>query len=253
MKLKTTLRPLAVATTLAVSAMAVPTIASADMSANIGVYSKYILRGITNAPEQDSPAVQGGFDWSGESGLYAGYWGSTLGYADEILPATTPATYKSNGFENDFYGGYASSMGDISYDVGLIYYKYINISNADAAEIKGRLGYGPVTAGFNYLTKDVTWGNKGDTYWTLAYSTDLPKGFSLGALASYYTYKDSGKYIASTPKSGAFRDLELSLSHPIGNSGADMTMTYIAGGKDRNGVDQKNAITFGISYGFDIK
>ena len=244
MKLKTTLRPLAVATTLAVSAMAVPTIASADMSGNIGVYSKYILRGITNAPEQDSPAVQGGFDWSGESGLYAGYWGSTLGYAD---------AGKSNGFENDLYGGYASKFGDFSYDVGVIYYKYMNISNADAAEIKGRLGYGPVTAGFNYLTKDVAWGNKGDVYWTLAYSTDLPKGFSLGALASYYTYKDSGKYIASTPKSGAFRDLELSLSHPIGTSGADMTMTYIVGGKDRNGVDQKNAITFGLSYGFDIK
>ena len=100
MKLKTTLRPLAVATTLAVSAMAVPTIASADMSGNIGVYSKYILRGITNAPEQDSPAVQGGFDWSGESGLYAGYWGSTLGYAD---------AGKSNGFENDLYGGSTTS------------------------------------------------------------------------------------------------------------------------------------------------
>jgi len=248
MKLKTTLRPLAVATTLAVSAMAVPTIASADLSGNIGVVSKYILRGNTSSLENDNAALQGGFDWSGASGLYAGYWGSSLGYSD---------AGKSNGFENDLYGGYAGSAGDFSYDIGLIYYKYINIANADAAEIKGRLGYGPVTAGFNYLTKDVVWGNKGDTYWTLAYSTDLPKGFSFGATAGYYTYKKTGKYETVTPlnttKSGAFRDLDLSLSHPIGNTGADMTLTYIVAGKLRDGTNLKNGVTLGISYGFDIK
>ena len=57
----------------------------------------------------------------------------------------------------------------------------------------------------------------------------------------------------NTTKSGAFRDLDLSLSHPIGSTGADMTLTYIVAGKLRDGTNLKNGVTLGISYGFDIK
>ncbi|MEJ2345866.1 MAG: TorF family putative porin [Gammaproteobacteria bacterium] len=244
MKLTTKLRPLVAATAIGMATMAAPLAHADSFTGNIGVVSKYILRGITNSPENDNAALQGGLDYGFDNGIYLGYWGSSLGYSD-------PG--KSNGFENDLYGGYAGKFGGFSYDVGVIYYKYVNIDNADGAELKGTVGYGPFTLGANYLTKDVTWGNKGDTYWTVDYSHDLPKGFSFDALLGYYTYKDSGKYIASSAKSGAFRHLNLSLSHPIGNTGADWNVTYIIGGKDRDGVDQKNAVTLGVSYGFDIK
>ena len=237
------IRPLAMTGVLATAGLMTPMAAQAELSGNIGIFSQYVLRGITNAAEDDSVALQGGFDWANDTGFYAGYWGSSLGYSD-------PG--KADGFENDLYGGFAGQAGPVSYDIGAIYYYYINIDDADTFEIIGRLGVGPVTFGFNYLTDDVLWGNQGDIYWTAAFETDLPKGFSFGATLGYYTYEDSGKYIASSENDSAFRHLDLTLSHPIGNTGADMSVSYIIGGEDRDGNDQDNAVVFGVSYGFDI-
>lgn len=217
--------------------------AEAAFTGNIGVYSKYILRGITNAPENDDPSIQGGVDYAHDSGLYLGYWGSNLGYSDPGEP---------NGFENDFYGGYAGSAGPVNYSIGLIKYIYINLDNFDGLEAVGTLGAGPVTLGFKYLTNDVGWGNQGDTYWTLGYKTALPADFSFAATLGYYTYEDSGKFIASSEEDSAFRHLDLNISHPIGNTGATAGLTYVIGGKDRNGVDQDNDVVLNITYAFDI-
>ncbi len=217
--------------------------AEAAFTGNIGIYSKYILRGITTVPENDEPSIQGGVDYTHDSGFYLGYWGSNLGYAD-------PG--KSNGFENDFYGGYAGSAGPVNYSIGLIKYVYIHLDNFDGLEAVGTVGTGPVTLGFKYLTDDVVWGNKGDTYWTLGYKTALPMDFSFGATLGYYHYKDSGKYIASSSENFAFRHLDLNLSHPIGNTGATAGITYVIGGKDRNGVDQDNDVVLNIGYVFEF-
>jgi uncharacterized protein (TIGR02001 family) len=228
----------------AINAPLLSTMAQADsFTGNIGVASKYILRGITNSPENDNAALQGGFDYAFTNGLSIGYWGSSLGYSD-------PG--KSKGFENDFYGGYDNSIGDFHYGIGIVHYAYVNISNSDGTEGYGKIGYGPVTFGAKTLLQDVAWGNKGDTFWTLDYSADLPKGFKFGTTLGYYTYKNSGKYIASTVEKNAFRYADINLSHAIGKTGADVGMHYIIGGKDRNGVDQKNAIFFNIGYNFDI-
>ncbi|HER34717.1 MAG: hypothetical protein JXJ30_09395 [Halothiobacillaceae bacterium] len=239
---KTIIKPLILATAVISSPMIATSAAqAASVSGNIGVFSQYILRGITNVPENDDATVQGGFDVGFDNGLYLGYWGSSLGYGDD-----------QNGFENDFYGGYGGSIGDFSYDIGVIQYYYINIDDFDGTEAYGSVGYGPFSLGAKTLLNDVAWGNQGDTYWTANFSQPLPKGFNFDATLGYYTYEDSGEYIASTPEDGAFRHLNLSLSHPIGNTGADMGVTYVIGGKDRNGVDQDNAVFFSLTYGFDI-
>ena len=46
MLLNKKLTPVALATTLALSGLAAPTVANAELSGNIGVHSKYLLRGI---------------------------------------------------------------------------------------------------------------------------------------------------------------------------------------------------------------
>ena len=230
----------------AISAPQFSSLAQADtFTGNISVVSKYILRGITNSPQDDNPALQGGFDYGFDNGLYLGYVGSSLGYG---YPAG-----RSNGFENDLYGGYGASIGDFHYGVGVVHYVYVNVANSDGTEAYGKIGYGPVMLGAKTLLQDESWGNKGDTFWTLDYSTPLPKGFKFGTTLGYYTYKNSGQYIASTVKSSAFRYADINLSHPIGNTGADMGVHYIIGGEDRNGVHQKNAVFFNISYNFDVK
>ncbi len=244
LRLSNKLTTLGMATALAGVALAAPSVASADLSGNIGVFSKYVLRGITNATENDSTTVQGGFDYSHASGLYAGYWGSNLGYGNAMT---------NTGFENDIYGGYAGETNGVSYNVGLIQYYYIEVDDSDGLEFVGSVGYGPVKAGFKYLTNDVAWGNTGDIYWTVDYSASLPMEFGFGASLGYYTYEESGDFIASSANDSAFRHLNLTLSHPVGTTGADMSITYVIGGEDRQGTDQEDTVVLGLTYGFEVK
>lgn len=279
MKLTKRFTTLTGAAALAVSALATPMVAQAELSGNIGVYSAYVLRGITNAMENENTAVQGGVDWSHDSGFYLGYWGSNLGYTSRATVAdlttgevgqvpgsvdkgtSTITTCASDGdcpaagFENDFYLGYGGSFGSVDYDIGLIQYYYIGVEESDGLEIPFSLSWSGATLGLKYLTNDVVWGNAGDIYWTLGYDFSLPAGFTLGAVLGYYTYSKDGDYIPEVPeaKSSAFRHFDLSLSHPIGDTGADMSITAILGGEDRFGIDQANTVVLGVSYGFDAK
>ncbi len=223
--------------------------AHAEFSGNIGAFSKYVLRGITNSPENNDVAIQGGLDYSHESGFYAGWWASNLSYGDDS---------GGNGFENDFYLGYGGAIDNYSYGVGLIQYYYVDVEDSDLTEAVLNAGFDAGEAGSFGLTAQVllndgAWGNSGDTYLYASYEKSLPKDFTLGATLGYYFYDDSvSEYGVTTSEDGAFRHLDLSLSHPIGKTGADMGITYIVGGKDRMGTDQDNTVVLSVSYGFDI-
>ncbi len=216
--------------------------AHADLTGNIGVVSKYVLRGITNNTESDTATLQGGFDYAHSSGVYVGYWGSGLDYAGSGNAVT--------GFENDIYAGYKMKAGPVDLKFGAIRYLYNQVPDSDATEAVIGAGLAGVSLEVKYLLEDVVWGNKGDIYFTADYSLALPKDFKLAGTLGYYIYKDSGRFIVSSAESSAFRHVNLALSHPLGKSGADMTVTYVLGGKDRQGVDQKNAIVLGLSSAF---
>ena len=51
---------------------------SGDITGNVGVFSSYNLRGITNAPDNSAATLQGGLDYRHPRGFYAGYWASTM-------------------------------------------------------------------------------------------------------------------------------------------------------------------------------
>lgn len=201
----------------------------------------YVLRGIVNAPENNATAVQGGLDYAHDSGFYAGYWASNLSYGED----------GASGVENDLYAEFAGEAGAFDYDVGVVHYYYMNAGDdLNAPEVYGSVSFGPFSLRAAYLTKDVVWGNTGDIYWTAGYETALPMDFALGATLGYYTYSESGDFIATTEESGAFRHLNLTLSRPLGDSGADMSITGIVGGKDRQGVSQDDTIVLGVSYAY---
>jgi uncharacterized protein (TIGR02001 family) len=213
------------------------------------------------APENDSTAVQGGFDWTSDAGWFLGYWGSNLGYSYSTDSAVGASG--SNGFENDFYGGYAGKVGGFSYSVGVTQYYYINVDDSNLLEPFLTLGYGPVTFGAKYLAQDGFWGNQGDTYLTLTYATDVGAGFKFSGTAGYYMYEDKdsdelckGVGLASgcqaTMTDSDFRHLDLTLSHPIGKTGAEMGVTYILGGKDRFDQDLDNTVVLNVKYPFDL-
>ena len=216
--------------------------AHADVTGNIAVVSKYVLRGITNDAESDTATLQGGFDYAHSSGIYVGYWGSGLDYADKGIAKT--------GFENDIYGGYKMKAGPVDLNFGAIYYVYNQIQNSDGLEAVVGAGIGGVTFTAKYLTEDLAWGNKGDIYWTADYAQGLPKDFKLAGSLGFYTYQDKGEFIPSTVESSGFRHLNFTLSHPVGKSAADMSITYVIAGENRQGVDQKNALVLALSSSF---
>lgn len=89
-------------------------------TANVGLVSDYRFRGISQTFKQ--AAIQGGFDYSHSSGLYAGTWASNV-YGGSNT-AGFGVNYFNGSAEIDLYGGYKWSYGDIGLDVGVLAYMY---------------------------------------------------------------------------------------------------------------------------------
>lgn len=242
--------PLALAVSLAGATAFAPTAANAELSGNIGVHSKYLLRGIFE--ENDDTAVQGGLDYSNESGFYAGWWASNLGYTYDA--GSTGVDVTERGMENDFYAGFSGEMGGIGYSVGLIQYLYLNVDDSDLTELTATLSMGGGYVGFQYLLNDGWWGNAGDVYWKAGYAFDLPKDFGLAFDLGYYTYDDddNSELGGVTLDDSGFRHFNITLSHPVGNTGADMYVQYTVAGEDRAGQEYDDSMVLGLTYGFDI-
>ncbi|MBU2098139.1 MAG: TorF family putative porin [Gammaproteobacteria bacterium] len=219
-----------------------PAYAEVEIAGNVGVVSGYVFRGITNTPENDGAAVQAGLDLtSTESGFYSGWWASNLSYGTPDLSTTV---------EHNFYGGYSGESGGLSYDIGALYYWYMDDSDGSVIEPYLGLSFGGIDFGMKYMAEDATWSNQGDMFFTLGTSFDLGEGFGLGITGSYATYEDSGDFIPATAESGAFRSLDITLSKAIAETPGEFFVTYIVGGDDRNGVGQEDKAVFGFSYSF---
>lgn len=251
MKKQFVVRSLAAATALAVVVLS-PAASAAGFTGNLGVVSKYVLRGITNDAESDDAALQAGVTYTTDFGLYGGWWGSSLDYASTT---DTPAT--SRGFEHDFIVGYSMPIGKMTLDVGAVYYYYMDIDDSDAFEPYVNLTViDPLVVGAKYLAKDVLWGNKGDVYLTATYTQKLPSDFTFKALAGFYLYEKTGKFLSDPDSSGnsaessGFRHLDLTVSHPLGKSGLDMSVTYTLGGDNRYGLEQADTVVVGVSGAF---
>ena len=262
-------------------------------TAHVDLVSRYVLRGITStygpgdplgnagadAPESEKAALQWGVDWTHPSGVYVGYFASTINYSYKRLGESYRdrsivdfQTRKS--IENDLYAGYVGKAGDLSYNLGLTGYVYFNGKNANAFETKATVTYGDFTLGAQTLLKDVVWGNKGDTYWTLNYVKPLPYDLTLTTSLGFYSYKREGKFLGSRdtlsgaacganegfivngcfpangPVSNGFRHLVIGFTQPIGATGLTWGVQGILGGDNRYGVKQKNQLLATLSYGF---
>lgn len=246
---KLNLASIAMASSIAFGGMFGATAAQADVSYNIGVHSKYLLRGIFE--ENAGAAVQGGVDWSSDnSGLYAGWWFSSLGYSYE---ANADSKTDEKGFENDLYLGYAgTTSGGIGWDVSLLQYVYSNVDDSNLLEFVGKLTYSDFYVGAQYLLVDGWWGNAGDIYWKAGWSTSLPQNITLSLDFGYYTYEngDNSKLGSTTASSSGFRHLNVTASRPIGKTGADVYVQYTFAGEDRTGKEYNDSMVAGITYGF---
>lgn len=158
------------------------------IAANVGVFSDYRFRGISQTNKY--PAIQGGIDISHKSGFYVGNWNSNV----------DSAMYNGGNIEMDFYGGYKTSFGDFGLDVGAIYYYYPgsganNTIKIDNGEVYVAGTWGPLSAKYNYAVTHFfdAPDSKGSGYLDLGYSQDLGNNFGVNAHYGYQWLKGGAR------------------------------------------------------------
>lgn len=162
--MKTLSKAVAVASLLSAGVMGAQ-VANAEVSFNAALVSDYVFRGMSFS--DNGPALQGGVDYSHESGAYVGTWLSTvdMGTDDEI--------------EYDIYAGYWMETNGLEIDLGYTTYNFDDAGN-DTAEIYANITKGAVTAS---IYRDI------DAYETthlgLAYSMELPEDLALDLGVGY--------------------------------------------------------------------
>lgn len=156
---------------------------------NVGAYTNYIFRGLTQTA--GNPAIQGGIDFTHSTGFYLGAWGSNESWLNDAATGGTPPGsnqtagfgYTNSSFEFDAYGGYRNTIGEtgLAYDVGLVTVWYpgkrgFAQTRADTAEVYGALTYSIFTAKVNYAVTDLygTAESDGSYYWDLTANYPVP-------------------------------------------------------------------------------
>jgi len=157
------------------AAVLLPTAAFADVSANAGVTTNYLWRGMEQT--DGGPAISGGFDYSNESGFYVGTWASNVDFGDADI-------------ELDLYGGFTGKVGDWDYDVGYILFMYPGSdSDFNFGEVYSNFSKGALTLGLAALANaDADGADFGDSIYVSAdYAFALSNDFELGLHVGSYT------------------------------------------------------------------
>jgi uncharacterized protein (TIGR02001 family) len=207
--------------------------AQAEFSANIGVTSNYLWRGVSQTA--DGPAISGGIDYAHDSGFYAGTWASNI-------EGDTGTAY-----ELDLYGGYAGEYNDFGYDVGLIYYAYpdSDTEDWDFYEIYAGGSYKWFGAGLAYTfggdgDSDAQF-NSGDIYYYANAAFDIAEGWSIGGTIGYYDF--------DVPDSSDvdYAHYQLDLTRGAGDFG-DFTFTVSTADKESGDDDNKVVVSWAKSF-----
>ncbi len=209
------------------------TVAQAEISANIGVTSNYVWRGVTQT--DDGAAIQGGVDYAHDSGFYIGTWVSNVDFG--------PGSGET---ELDVYAGFSGEMGGLGYDIGYLHYFYPDTSDTDFGEIALGLTWEWLSGGLNYTVYDAQDDDptaaqvfrEGDVYGYIGASFELPQGFSIGGTIGHYWFDEDGQggtdldythYQIDIGKSaGDFGDFTFSLSMADEEAGDDDLIPFVS-------------------------
>jgi uncharacterized protein (TIGR02001 family) len=229
--------PFAVLPQPAAAADAAP---SYTLTANVGIFSQYIFRGLTQT--NTKPAIQGGLDFTHESGFYLGTWLSNISW---LTDSPTVTGYKSAPLEWDFYGGYRGTFGksDFGYDVGLLQYYYPGSHDttlypgtfkADTLEGYGLVSWKWLSAKYSYSLDNKTFGipdSRGTGY--LDISANYPLTDKLTLMAHWGDQKYKGTtpgLVDSNDTLYSYQDYKLGLSYALPKNyvvGAYYTNTHM--------------------------
>lgn len=162
------------------------------LTANVGIFSQYIYRGLTQTNEK--PALQGGFDYAHSSGLYAGVWGSNISWFSDLNAGNSAS------LELDTYFGFKDSFaGDFTYDVGFLRYNYpgsypalgAGVVKPNTNELYGAIGYKWFTAKYSHAISNIfgVADSEGTSYLDLSANFEVADKLTLGLHAGKQAYK----------------------------------------------------------------
>jgi len=187
------------------------------ISANVGLYSDYIFRGLTQT--NGDPALQGGFDFSHSSGVYLGTWASNISWLRDF------GAYAGGGsMEWDFYGGYRGNIGksDFGYDVGLLYYYYPGTVvaggvKANTLEAYGALSWKWLSFKYSYSLDNKTFGvTDSSGTWYADLTANFPVTDKLTVTAHYGKQKyDGSTGGVSNDTNASYKDWKIGLSYAL--------------------------------------
>ena len=182
---------------LATSALASTSVSALEvegLSANVGVVSQYIFRGIV---QTDTASASAGVDYE-NSGFYVGAWAADV----------------QEGLEIDLYGGYGGELDNgLGYSLGFTTYQYTGDFDTSYNEVNLGLSYGMFSVSYNvgeweveagpdqdydFLSATVehegfyatygTWGKDFDgDYFEVGYGTEV-SGFDVGVAVVSVSY-----------------------------------------------------------------
>jgi len=219
---------------------------ASPITANVTVVSDYRYRGISQSNMK--PAIQGGFDYAHESGLYIGNWNSSISWVGDLNPGVSAP------IEMDFYGGFKKELiaPGFASDIGVLQYAFptsgnLTYVNPNTTELYAaqNFTFGPVT-GFLKFSYSVT-NTFGNANSSGSYYPDLTVNYDTGiwglALNAHLGYQ----YIAGTPTGSAtsnsslysYTDWKLGVTKDFGG-GLSAAVSYI----------DTNAKTVGSSYAY---
>jgi uncharacterized protein (TIGR02001 family) len=236
-----TLTRFAALAALAGFAVAAPTQAG-ELSANASVTNNYIWRGLTQT--ENEAAVQGGIDYAADSGFYVGTWVSNVNYG--------PSDVYS--YEHDIYAGYAFETGDISWDIGYLYYNYDKEAEFDFGEVYLQVGFGGFSAGAWVLTNTEAnegpgqdFGAGGTYYLSADYGFEVGDGIEIGLHVGYH---DGDFAEAFNGSDDGYFDYNISLAK--GGFAFMITDTNVSGPAAEGGYDN-DQVKFVVSYSVDVE
>lgn len=191
--------------------------AQAEISANVAIASDYMFRGVSQT--DGSIALQGGFDWSHDSGFYVGTWMSNVD-SNFFAGPTDPQ------LEMDYYVGYAGEMGDIGYDISLVQFDYSGCNDCDTTELYLSGSYGMFNATFAY-TPEI--GYLGDTnsegawYLNVGAEAELAEGWTVHGGVGY----SAGDFFDNLGPGVPDNYIDYSIGVSTSFEGVDLDLTWI--------------------------
>lgn len=203
--------------------------AQAGTTGNVSLTSDYVFRGVSQS--NSDPALQGGVEFSAESGAYIGAWGSSISW---LAALSTTAAPLSSSLELDVYGGYRGTFSDaVSYDVGALYYWYpgdfpAGFNSADTLEVYAGITVAAsekisLGAKYSVSTTDLFGyvDSGGSGYLDLTANLAVAEGWTIGAHAGRQWIAGNDAFEYTDWKLGVTRAFDNGVSVGLAYTGTD--------------------------------